>query len=295
MRYPIMNKILYICLLSLFACGGQPDHRDNNMPPVKNGNVTISYLSAGNGDTAVVLVHGWCINKEYWKTQQDLLSNRYRVVALDLGGHGHSGNNRSDWSVEEYARDVIALIDTLQLKKVILVGHSMGGDIVLQVTHEIPEKIIGLIGIDNFKDIALSYTAEDEKSIDEFSRSLKANYRTAAAAFTRKFLFPPNYADTASVNRVVRDVQNMDSVVSIQTMDSLPKFGLKEASLLSQLKIPLRLIVSDYTPMNEAAVKKYCPRGLFVRTIHGTGHYPMIEKPGQFNQLLEETIQGITP
>jgi pimeloyl-ACP methyl ester carboxylesterase len=288
-----MNKIiLLLCLLDLSACNNSPV--DKKKIPVENAGVNISYLISGYNDTTVILLHGWCINKAYWKAQQDLLSRKYRVVALDLGGHGQSGKNRNNWTVEEYARDVIALIRTLRLEKVILVGHSMSGDIMLEVAHEIPEKIIGLVGIDNLKNIQLNYSAEEQNGIDQFIKALKANYKLAAADYSRKYLFPPNYADTVSINRVVGDVQNMNSAIAIQTLESLIPFTLKEAQFLSELKIPLHLIVSDYTPTNEEAVKKYCPKGLFIKTIHGTGHYPMIEKPETFNILLEETIADIS-
>src|ERR1700732_2344279 len=142
-----MNKIiLCLCLLGLSAC--KNSSADKEMIPVENAGVNISYLLTGNSDTAIVLMHGWCINKEYWKAQQAYLGNKYKIVSLDLAGHGQSGKNRTHWTVEEYAGDVIALIRTLKLEKVILVGHSMSGDIMLQVATEIPEKIIGLIGID---------------------------------------------------------------------------------------------------------------------------------------------------
>ncbi|HEV3249609.1 MAG TPA: alpha/beta hydrolase [Puia sp.] len=288
-----MNKIiLFVYLLGLSAC--KNSSADREMIPVENAGVNISYLLTGNSDTAIVLMHGWCINKEYWKAQQAFLGNKYKIVSLDLAGHGQSGKNRTHWTVEEYAGDVIALIRTLKLEKVILVGHSMSGDIMLQVATEIPEKIIGLIGIDNFKDIQLSYTPEQQQGMDQFLKAAKANYKLVAGDYSRKYLFPPNYADTVSVNRVVRDVQNTDSSIAIQTLESLTPFTLKEGPLLTGLKIPLHLIVSDYTPMNEETVKKYCKKGLFVKTIHGTGHYPMIEKPEIFNKLLEETIFDIS-
>jgi pimeloyl-ACP methyl ester carboxylesterase len=288
-----MNKlILLFCLLELSACTNSPG--DKKMIPVENAGVNISYLISVNKDTTVVLLHGLCINKEYWKAQQDFLSNKYRVVVMDLGGHGQSGKNRNSWTVEEYARDVITLVRTLRLEKIILVGHSMSGDIMLQVAHVIPEKIIGLVGIDNLKNIQLNYSAEEQNGNDQFIQALKANYKLAVADYTRKYLFPPNYADTVSINRVVGNVQNSDSTVAIETLESLIPFRLKEAQLLSELKIPLHLIVSDYTPINEEAVKKYCPKGLFIKTMHGTGHYPMIEKSETFNILLEKTIEDIS-
>jgi hypothetical protein len=52
--------------------------------------------------------------------------------------------------------------------------------------------------------------------------------------------------------------------------------------------------VSDYTPTNEDSLRKYCKARYSIKTIHGTGHYPMIEKPGEFNMLLDETIEDIS-
>src|SRR5690349_6914406 len=82
---------------------------------VKNGNVNIAYIKKGNNDTALVFVHGWCINKEYWQKQNDEFSKRYTIVAIDLGGHRESGHNRNSWTIDDFASDVIAVSDSLHL------------------------------------------------------------------------------------------------------------------------------------------------------------------------------------
>jgi len=86
----------------------------------------------------------------------------------------------------------------------------------------------------------------------------------------------------------------MDSVVSIAALQSEIDFLQKETALLSQLQLPLHLIVSDYTPVQQDSLSKYSRAGYFIKTIHGTGHYPMIEKPDEFNRLLDETIADIS-
>jgi pimeloyl-ACP methyl ester carboxylesterase len=70
--------------------------------------------------------------KRVLETTTGCLSSEYTVVALDLGGHGQSGHNRENWTIEDFAKDVRAVIDGLHLNNVILVGHSMGGEIILQ-------------------------------------------------------------------------------------------------------------------------------------------------------------------
>ncbi|MEP7317435.1 MAG: alpha/beta hydrolase [Panacibacter sp.] len=285
------RNIVIIALLFLIAgCSSPVKEQAVN---ISNGNVNIAYIKEGNSDTAIVFVHGWCINKEYWQQQINYFSKRYITVALDLGGHGQSGLNRDSFRIEDYAADVTATINELNLKKVILVGHSMGGDIILEVANNIPEKIIGFIGIDNLKDVSVGFTAEQQKQIDDFMSALKKNFDTVASAYCRGALFPPNYTDTIPVNRVIKSVQDIDSTVAIKSLQSVINISSKESSMIAKLKIPVHLIVSDYTPMNEADVKKYCKAGLYVKTIHGTGHYPMIEKPREFNELLRQTLNEI--
>jgi len=286
-----INSPVFILLLLFSACSSpQPEQNIT----VKNGDVNIAYTKSGNSDTAIVFVHGWGINKEYWKSDADKLNKRYTIVALDLGGHGASGHNRGNWTIDDFAGDVIATIDSFHLNKVILVGHSMGGDIILDAANKLQGKIIGLIGIDNFKDVGAQFTQEQRQQIDSFIEGLHKNYKQTALAFSRGSLFPPNYADTTSVNRVLKDIGNMDSVVATQAILSALEFTQKEKELLMQLPLPLHLIVSDYTPTMQDSLAKYCKSGYAVKTIHGTGHYPMIEKPAEFNQLLDETIDEIS-
>jgi pimeloyl-ACP methyl ester carboxylesterase len=286
-----MNKLPLITTLVFFISCKSPSNPIT--VDIKNGETPIAYTLTGKGDTTIVLVHGWCINKEYWKQQQDALSKQYTVVALDLGGHGQSGHNRNNWTVEEYSKDVQAVINGLELKNVILVGHSMGGEIILQTALSLKDKVIGFIGVDNFKDFTTSFSPQQEQEIKGFFDAMKTNFDTTAAMYTSMALFPAGSTDTVSVNRVIRSIQESDSVMAIQTLESLMQFTLKDSTLLSQLTIPVNLIVSDYTPTNEEQLKKICTAGYNIFTVKGSGHYPMIEKPEQFTQLLQEAVYNI--
>ena len=286
-----MNKIFCIlCLVYMLSCA-PPSEKE--AVAIKNGEVSISYTMAGNGDTSIVFVHGWGISKEYWKEQIEELSSDYTVVSLDLGGHGQSGHNRENWTIEEFAKDVRAVIDGLHLNNVILVGHSMGGEIILQTALSFPAKVIGFIGIDNFKQFVTSFTPQEEKQVSDFMQSLKTNFDTTATMYTRLALFPRGYSDTNSVNRVIRSIRQTDSAVAIKALESLMYFALKDSEMISRLPIPAHLIVSDYTATNEESFRRAAKAGSSIRVIKGTGHYPMIEQPHQFTELLRETIHEI--
>lgn len=283
-----MNKLF--CILCLALAFPYVSSSQKKKFEINNDKVPIAYTLTGKGDTSIVLVHGWCINKEYWKHQQEALSSKYTVVSLDLGGHGQSGHNRNNWTVEEYSKDVQAVINGLELKNVILVGHSMGGEIILQTALSLKDKVIGFIGVDNFKDFTTSFTPQQEQEIKGFFDAMKTNFDTTAAMYTSMALFPAGSTDTVSINRVIRSIQESDSVMAIQTLESLMNFSLKDSALLSQLRIPVNLVVSDYTPTNEEQLKKVCRSGYTIFTVKGAGHYPMIEKPKEFTELLQAAI-----
>src|SRR2546430_274909 len=100
----------------------------------------------GKAEPALVFLHGWCGDREYWKNQADVFAADYQVVTLDLPGHGESGKARETWTVNALGQDVESMVKALGLKRVILVGHSMGGPIALAAAKRMPGKVVGVIG-----------------------------------------------------------------------------------------------------------------------------------------------------
>ncbi|MDN5214635.1 alpha/beta hydrolase [Fulvivirgaceae bacterium BMA12] len=256
---------------------------------VKNGAMPINYNQCGDGDVALLFVHGWGINQSYWDGQVDYFCKNYTVVTMDVPGFGQTAKTRDQWTIENYGQDVGAVIDQLGLDQVILVGHSMGGDIVLEAALNNPEKVIGIIGIDNFKSPAFEKSEEMENFLSDFVQSLRENYREVVGDFGRKYLFHPN-TDSLIIERVVGDFQNSDPDVAIGSIESL--FNYPEASKLQKLDIKLHLINCVFTPIMEENLQA---TGVAYEIVNmeETGHYPMLEKPDEFNQQLAATIQKI--
>ena len=98
-------------------------------------------------------MHGWATNQTYWDSQVKFFSDKYKVITLDLVGHGESGKARQNWTQENYARDVIAVIDEIEAKNLVLIGHDMGDEIILRASRTKSEDLVGIIGVDNFKNI----------------------------------------------------------------------------------------------------------------------------------------------
>lgn len=288
-----MRKLLPFFLILLLACSTSeqksPKEMVDLLPSIQNEEVSIAYDQIGKGDVTILFVHGWCINKSYWAAQMEYLGKKYRLVALDLSGHGTSGANRITWTIEDFAQDVIAVIEGLDLKKVILIGHSMGGNIILEVANHLPNKVIGFIGIDNFKDLGAAINQEE---VEGFLEVMEKDFANTVEAYARGALFHPA-SDTASIKRVVTDFRTANPEVAVKALRGLLEHAQTEISLIKDLQVPIHLICGDATPTNEKALEEYSPKGFSVQYMKGVGHYPMIERPKLFNQLLENAIESI--
>lgn len=257
-------------------------------PAIYSQGVLIDYEEAGQGDTTLLLSPGWCINKDYWANQVAYFSKRYRVVAITLPGFGASGKNATDYSTEAYGHHLQAVITQLHLKNVVLVGHSMSGNIIVETAVQNDQHIIGLVGIDNFKSVGDSSTPAEDSANTAFYAHARADYKGVIPQFAH-YLFAPQ-TDTAVKERVMRDILSADPKIAMDALEAGDKYnGVQK---LASLRKQVYLINSDYTPTDTAGLRR---KGIDVRllTVHGTGHYPMIEAPTAFNAQLEAVLRDI--
>jgi len=283
-----------LAVISLLSCNKVHESQQSvdpaMSPEVISEGTSIDYQVCGSGDITLLFVHGWCINQGYWSYQLDGFCSDYKIVTLDLPGYGNSGKNRNNWSIEQYGRDVNEVIDQLQLDQVVLVGHSMGGDIILEAALE-NDKVVALVGVDNFKEVGMQFDDQLREEIDGFLDILGSNFSEVAPAYAEGALFHPN-TDTMVIQRVIDDILASDSTIAVTSLESLFEYTPREAQKLSMLKQKLYLINSGNTPTDTVALSE-TGAGFEVLEIEGTGHYPMIEKPGEFNQLLKIVLDQV--
>jgi pimeloyl-ACP methyl ester carboxylesterase len=257
---------------------------------ISNNGVNIAYTDTGKSDTTILFIHGWAINKGYWVDQVSYFGKKYRVVTMDLPGFGQSGKNRDKWDTETYGSDVNAVIKTLGLKNVILVGHSMSGDIALQAAVDNPTAILGLVGIDNFKNVGAPQSPNTAKEYAAAIAEMKRNFKKIAFQYFNQSLFS-NTTSADIKKRILNDVAQTDSTIAIASMEQ-QDLSFDEAAKLKQAGKKLYLINSDVTP----TVTKYLSAKNIPFQVYytkGTGHYAMIENPEEFNGLLDKVIADI--
>ncbi len=277
--------LLITTLSTLFLACKSPEYPAKIK--IQNHGVNIAYTDAGKGDTTLLFVHGWCINKGYWSNQAAYFSKKYRVVTIDLPGFGQSGKNRSAWDARTFGGDVSTVIAQLRLKNVVLIGHSMAGDIILETAISNPKEVIGLVGIDNFKNVGIGEPpSEQEKAAyDKAIDSLRNHFTFIATDYINHQLFSKSTPDSIK-KRVIHDALNSDTVIAAACMK---RDSLSELTELKKAGKPLYLINSDVNPTDITGLQKHhIP--FHVSYVHSTGHYPMIEQPNVFNKQLQEVL-----
>jgi pimeloyl-ACP methyl ester carboxylesterase len=279
-------SIIITVIVFLFSFG---ENKEGKKVNIASNNIPIDYKSCGKADTTLLFVHGWCIDKEYWEKQMDFFCPRYKVVAIDLPGFGKSGKIDSSWSFENYTGDVKSVIEQLKLKNVILVGHSMCGDLLLDMSNQFPNLITGIVGIDNLHNPSSPFTAEQKKSADDFFDLLYNRFDSVVNNIMAKQLFQPS-TDTTVSNRVLKSIAGTGRDVAVQVLQSNAVFVQQQTKRMQNLHHKLYLVNSDVFPIASDSLNKYCSKGFHVAYVHGTGHYPMLEKPDEFNAVLQQVI-----
>lgn len=290
MKALILSAVSFFSLM-LCACNHPKTASTTSQAPVKvsDSGVNIVYSDSGKGDTTLLFVHGWGLNRGYWSNQVNYFNKKYRVVTIDLPGFGQSGKNRNNWTTEAYGKDIDSVISQLNLKKVVLIGHSMAGDIVLQGAVNAPDKVIGLVGVDNFKNVGYVETEKDKKEMTAAVNEMNHHFVKYASQYFNEALFYKTTPDSIK-KRILVDIAKNDSVTATAAISQTDSYD--ELKQLAAAKKKLYLINSDYTPTDTSAfIKNKIPyKVYFIRT---TGHFPMVEKPGDFNAALTDILSKL--
>lgn len=248
-------------------------------------NIPIAYETQGFGKPAIVFVHGWSCDKSYWKNQVDAFSQKYEVITLDLAGHGESGIERDDWTIESFGGDVSKVIEKLGVTDAILIGHSMGGDVVVAAAQRLPGRIKGLIWVDTYKELGKYRTVEQSES---FIAPFRNAFKEKTNSFVRS-MFPPG-ANPSLVNKIANDMSSAPPDIAIGALRSAITYDRKVTVALDALDLPVIAINPDRPITDSVSMKKY---GVQTIIMHDVGHFPMLEKPNEFNKMLAKAIEEI--
>ncbi|MGD2117675.1 MAG: alpha/beta hydrolase [Chromatiales bacterium] len=270
-----------VLLLALTACSSMQAPPQQTISRVDSfDGSSIVYGVSGREEPTIVFVHCWTCNHNFWQDQIDHFAKNYRVVWLDLAGHGDSGRQRNDYSMTAFGKDVAAVVNAVGADKVVLVGHSMGGPVAIEAARQLGDKVIGIVGVDTF------YTGfeypQSQEQVEAFVKPFEQDYLATTKQMVSQMFTPQSRPEV--IDWVNQQFEYARPEVGVSAMYRIfDWYAANVPAGLEEFDGRLRNI-------NAAPAGEEKPLHAGVVMIPGVGHFVAQENPQQFNLVLQQMI-----
>ncbi len=235
----------------------------------------------GSGGIPVLFIHSLAGNSGQWSCQLEHLRKERRAIAIDLRGHGKSDPARDgDYSIDAMANDIYSVSKALGLNRFVLVGHSMGGLVSIEYAGRHPEMVAGLLLADPSGD-ARKLPAEQIKPFlaaldsDSYARTVEEYWKAMLASSNpsvqKKVLEDLHSTRREVVIEVFRSTLKFNPITALQRY---PGKKLSVITLLNDMPISLHNLLPDLPHVS----------------ISDTGHWLQLDKPEEFNRIMDEFL-----
>lgn len=268
------------------------------MPHIKvYSGIHWHYDTEGQGQHLLFL-HGWGVDKRIWRQQSKPFSLSYRVMTIDLPGHGQSTWQKL--SLEFMARDLKAILETLQFSEVTIIGSSLGGLLALKLYEIFPGGIKRLVFVGAMPKFSKSGDYPHGLDVEQMRKlggQLANDYPSIVNVFFRS-LFTPEERRSRRFKwlqkfRRFADVPMQEALAAY--LDILEQEDLR--AVLTRVHVPVQFINGRddeiCTPQTVAFLKEARPDARF-DFFEQCGHFPFLSKPHEFNSVVEEFLKEST-
>lgn len=250
---------------------------------IERDGVALAYEEAGSGDPTVVLIHGWGNDRGALAPQSDSLRATHRVIAVDLRGFGESSKPVEGYAVEDHADDVAFLTDRLGARSFVVIGHSMGGLVALDVAARYPERVLGTVILESF--VAPSEAAL--VGMREMLGRLQHDEDFPVRLMTHLLgdrVHPEQRA------RMLAVVTACPRHVLVAAFEGMLAYASRAAA--SRVRGPLLYVGTDTPYADEEELRRACPQ-VVIERLSGRGHYFPLEAPDALDPLLARFMSEI--
>jgi pimeloyl-ACP methyl ester carboxylesterase len=242
--------------------------------------INLHSSSTGKGPRTVILVHGWTCDDTTWQSQVPVLSKEFRVLTIDLPGHGKSGAPKDGkLSMDLFARAVESVRSEAKADHVVLVGHSMGTPVIVQYARLYPQHVAAMVFVDGL--VAMGGLVPsggpppgDRMAGPDGAKAREAMIRGMFSAST-----------TPDIQKhILSMMMGAPEATAVGAMNATFDPAIWKGDVFTQ---PILGLYADKSGLgsNRAYMKTHFPNLEYVE-IAGTGHFLMLEKPDEFNTLL---------
>jgi len=248
----------------------------------KTSNIFVD--DGGAGSIPVVFIHSLPGNTKQWSAQLNYIRKTRRAIALDLRGHGQSlPPANGDYAIESMVQDIQTVVDQLGIESFILVGHSMGGSVAGAYAGVYPERVAGLLLVDPSGD-------STQMPIEEVQQYLGALESEAYSNVIKGYLNQILTGSTETTQaKVMQDLRDTPKATVVGVFKELFKYNPVPA--LERYDGPKLSVI---TSINETpfSVHNLVPN-LPHKMITGTGHWLQLDKPEEFNRIMDEFLSSV--
>lgn len=266
---------------------------------------SINFMDVGSGDQTLLMIHGLANYAPAWKKNIEKLSQQFRCIAIDLPGNGLSSVSPKPYAMSYFAATVLHLIEKLQLKQIVLVGHSMGGQVCMHTYLQVPQLFEKMVlcapaGFEHFSSFEQSVYQSTMSFFDFFSSEENS---------LRKLIRSSFYHNTHQGDDMVQDLVFLMQQQPIQQyrkmVDQCISSMLNEPvyNHLEQIKIPCLILFGERDalipnkllhPITTRALAEQAAKRIPKSELHilsGAGHFLHWEKPNEVNELISDFLK----
>ena len=249
-------------------------------------NITIGYSDQGTG-LPIVFLHAFPLNRTMWTTQGNALSSQFRIVTIDLRGHGESDAPLWRYTLEQSADDVRALLDYLAIRQALFVGLSMGGYILFAFYRKYTARVKGLILADT------KAQADTEEGKNGRFQLAQIAYKKGPSAVADVMI--PKLLSLATIQTRPDLVQQVRAMIESNQISGIAGDLMAMADrpdsvpLLSRITHPTQIIVGELdqaTPLSDAKLMAEQIPHASLAIIPNAAHLANLEQPEAFNQIV---------
>lgn len=254
------------------------------------GENKIRYLEDGKSSDSIILVHGLGASAERWKNTIPYLGKKYHVVVPDLIGFGLSDKPLVDYTMEFFVKFFSEFIDNLEIQKTVMVGSSLGGQIVAELAismHRSIDKVVLVSpsGIVNYS----------TPSLDAYiAAALSPNYENAKKAF-QMMAGPNKEIDPQTVDDFVKRINMPNAKMAFMSAIISNKESKISCEKLANVSIPSLVLwgeLDSVIPKENANQFFLCIKNCQFVEMKGCGHTPFVERPLEFSKIVLEFLNN---
>lgn len=239
----------------------------------------------------IVFIHGWCMSSAVWKLQREGLSDSFRVITLDLRGHGHSPPHADGFHIKGCTEDIAGLLEYLDIYNAILAGWSLGATIAIAAYLLCRQRLSGLVlisGTPRFAQSADFSYGLSQVEVNGMAKKVDRNIRRALDGFLTRML-ASGEADFERVHKLLSSIPAPATEVALQALETLIEADVRDQ--LAKIDCPTLLVHGDRDviclPEASEFMSRQVPTSRQV-VFSGCGHVPFLTQGANFNAIIDD-------